>query len=472
MKDVYDYLFNFQPPQPSWANGRWDTYSSNEALSTISELGIPSILFVCGWLAFYIAIIGPINYFILGRIKRRELAWVTTPILVIVFSTFAYLTGFFYRGINPTLNRITVIQAWEGVAQAESDTLIGIYSPQREQYTLTSDNFLLYPNNSDDISLQGSTDWYSTQQGQNVVIPEIPVEIGGMKVVSANGFVPALAIEHDLVIDVNLTLEKITGTITNKSEYQINDAMFVTPGSWKRLGDLAAGESVQVSTALTAGANGPVFFNSDSFTILNLNYSIIDEDETDRRRNALLSSILSSEFGESNFNWGVYLIGWLDTSLPSASLQDKSSKITDTTLYIMQLSPNMTASESEIKIQSSMFIWEPSVINASPFYSYDSSVGEFVLKFRPAMPIHVSAVKSLTLHAESYYAPTDAIVSLWDYKAESWIPISINNWGNINIAEPERFVNPAGEVRVKVEGSQQNNYIEMSKTTISMVVEQ
>ncbi len=474
MTDIYEYLFNFQPPQPGWANGRWDTYTSNEALATISELGIPSILFVCGWLAFYIVIIGPINYFVLHMLKRRELAWITTPLLVIAFSTVAYLTGYFYRGVKPTLNRITVIQAWEGIAQAESDTLIGIYSPQREQYALkSSEGFLLYPNTSSDISMQGNTDWFSTQQGQNVVIPEIPVEIGGMKVVSANGFVPALQIEHTLLITPSGSQQKIEGTITNNSEYQINDAMLVTPDGWKRLGDIAPGKSEQVSIPLTTNTNGSQFFATDSFTILNTNYSLIDVNETERRKSALLSSILSAEYGESNLNWGVYLMGWLDASLPSATLQDKSSKITDTTLYIMQLSPGMAVSKGRTILQPAMFIWESSSINASPYYSYDSTVGEFELKFRPATPINISQVNSLTLHAESYISPiADVTVSLWEYKTESWVAVQINNWGNINIPEPERYVSPLGEVRVRVESSQQSTYVEMSKTTISMVVEQ
>ena len=41
----------------------------------------------------YTAIIGPINFLILRRINRRELAWITIPALVLLFSAITFFTG-------------------------------------------------------------------------------------------------------------------------------------------------------------------------------------------------------------------------------------------------------------------------------------------------------------------------------------------------------------------------------------------
>ncbi|MBK8024645.1 MAG: hypothetical protein IPK19_25285 [Chloroflexi bacterium] len=48
-----------------------------------------------GFLALYILLVGPANYFLLSRINRREWAWVTIPILILVFSALAHTLGEF-----------------------------------------------------------------------------------------------------------------------------------------------------------------------------------------------------------------------------------------------------------------------------------------------------------------------------------------------------------------------------------------
>jgi hypothetical protein len=39
-----------------------------------------------------------VNYFLLMLVGRREFAWFTIPLLIVVFSVFGYFTGFSVRG--------------------------------------------------------------------------------------------------------------------------------------------------------------------------------------------------------------------------------------------------------------------------------------------------------------------------------------------------------------------------------------
>ncbi len=469
MKDIYDYLLNFHVAPTSWANGQWDIYNANQALGTISELGVPSVFYICSWIILYILMIGPLNYILLRIIKRRELAWISIPALAILFSTVAYFSGYLYRGNDPTLNRITVIQAWDEVERAESHTLLGIYSPQREQYSIESaDNFLLYPYNTQDTNLMGNTGWYSIQRERNVIADKIPIEIGGMKIIAAHGSLPALPMEHALVIELSNSMPKLTGTITNTGADSLKDAILVTPGSWKNIGDLSPGKPMDVDVPLLAGADGPAFFTQDSMTILGLDYLDVENNEALSRKNSLLQSLLYAQYGANNMNWGIYLMGWLEEPAASANLSEGNPTILDTTFYIHQLSPGVQAQDGVIKLSPAMFRWESSSLEATPYATYESQDG-FTLKFRPAIPLQFSTVRSLTLHLDSYNAPTSITASLWDHELESWIPMENIFWGDFTVPNPERYVNRVGEVRLQVEDNQ-NNWVEMTHSNITLEV--
>jgi hypothetical protein len=471
MLTVYENLFLFRPSQAAWFDGQWDTYSTNEALTTIAELDIPSIFFICGWLTFYILLIGPANYLVLRIIKKREWAWVTIPAIVILVSAVSYIYGFLYRGNNPTLNRLTVVQAWDGVSQAESHSLIGIYSPQRDKYTLeAAENFLLYPYTSSDMNLQGNTSWASVLNGQNITAPDIPIEIGGMKVISAQGVASPLPIEHDLTFHLSQGNSILMGTIVNNSDVILHDAVLVTPADWKTIGDLSPGKSIKTNLNVFDLGAGPTFYNAGAMSILNLNYPIAAEDEAARRKEAFLRSVLTTEFDESNGNWGIYLMGWLEEPVSSANLQDFKSNVTDTTFYIQRISPAVSVPDSEIKLTTSLFEWESSNPSVSPYYGYESSTGEFTLHFRPAIDIKFDQVTSLELSLDSYSSPSAINVSLWDHTLNDWVVVDNVRWGGMIIPEPERYVSGNGEIFLKIKDPA-NNYIEMKRSGIELVVQ-
>lgn len=69
-----------------------------QALSNLPALDVPPAELLVGVLAGYILLIGPISYLVLRRLDRRELAWVTAPLLVLVFSSISYGIGASMKG--------------------------------------------------------------------------------------------------------------------------------------------------------------------------------------------------------------------------------------------------------------------------------------------------------------------------------------------------------------------------------------
>jgi len=472
MKDLYRVLFGFKEPKPVWLNGRWDTYAANQALSTLSELGIPSIFYICGWLAVYIVIIGPANYLLLRRLKRSELAWLTIPVVVMVFTCSAYIFGFFYRGTEPVLNRISVVQAWDGSEHARVRGLVGLYSPKRAKYTMeVNDTFTFFP--FDNSSLQKDGGWRTLQQGTSTLLPDVQVEIGGMQSVSVEGNIPALTFEHDLVLTVGSRTPTLSGTITNSSGLMLKNAILVTPDALKKLGDLPPSSSQDINLPLVPGKRGPQIYERDGWNLLGLNSYDLNINRDTLRQVALLQAIMDFNNQGSKTLGGIYLMGWIDEPLLPVSLRDSQSEAIDTTFYILMLSPSLNIETGSVNLPPNMFTWEASDEYVSPYYAYSSyfPAGGYTLRFRPAIPIRYHEIKSLTLHMESSADPKDVQAYLWDFEKEEWVKLENLSWGARNIPEPWLYVGLEGEIRLKIEGDQ-NTWIDIGPSNFTLVVEQ
>lgn len=106
----------------------------------------PSGLLV-GFTGVYLFLLIPFTYALLKRLDRKELAWVTSPILILGFTVGAYVMGTYLKGGGLTLNRAVVLETQAGSNQAAGMAWLSLYSPSRESYTIAADNSgeLLYP---------------------------------------------------------------------------------------------------------------------------------------------------------------------------------------------------------------------------------------------------------------------------------------------------------------------------------------
>ena len=68
--------------KPSWSDGFVNWSTAREATLTTSNTVLPTFLQLCGFLTLYIVLVGPLNYLVLRRLNRRELAWFTIPALI------------------------------------------------------------------------------------------------------------------------------------------------------------------------------------------------------------------------------------------------------------------------------------------------------------------------------------------------------------------------------------------------------
>ena len=99
------------------------------AVSQLPTLALPPITGLLALLVAYIVLIGPINYLVLKRLDRREWAWVTMPILIVVFAAGAYAYGAVLRGSDVIVNEIAIVRGAPGATEGSAQAYLGVFSP-------------------------------------------------------------------------------------------------------------------------------------------------------------------------------------------------------------------------------------------------------------------------------------------------------------------------------------------------------
>ena len=125
-------------PHPTWVSGFTRPESAAEAVANLPgrrpAAAFANAMSVPG--PIYIALVGPVNYFILSRIKRSGWGWVTIPLVIAVFTGIAWTVGFSLRGAEIIVSRLTVVQSFPNSDEARLEQVIGLLSPRRATYSL------------------------------------------------------------------------------------------------------------------------------------------------------------------------------------------------------------------------------------------------------------------------------------------------------------------------------------------------
>ncbi|CAG1012587.1 hypothetical protein ANAEL_04451 [Anaerolineales bacterium] len=473
MEKIYEHLLAFKSPKPSWAGGTWDIYNANTALSTLPELSLPSFVYICCWLGLYIVIIAPANYFVLRRMKRTELAWITVPALVVIFTCMAYFSGYAYRGTKPILNRIMLSQGWQGVDKAQATALVGVYSPTRTTYNLESqEQTLLYPFPTINESLQGSNNWLSAKTDSGTVVPDVRVEIGGMQSLGMDGYLSTtLSIQHNLKYVLSDKTPVLKGSLTNASEYELKDAVIIAPGGWEVLGNIGPGESKKINLILS---------NTNSASISRyaltsaIGWDVLPNDKIEeRRRSAFFNAVTTSYNDALGVNSGVYLMAWTDNDISvPVTLRDEKPNVTDTLFHIEKLTPEVELESAKLKLTSSVYGWESSLGDTVLTSSYNLPSNGYNIDFRPTLrvPIHISKVSSLTFTIGTNNAPQQIHPSIWNFQTETWTPLTLGSFGSVTVPEPSQHLGMDGEILLNIQGDP-NNYFDIISVDFVLMVQ-
>lgn len=500
LEGVFRSILSVSNERPGWAGSYRNWYNAGEAVNAIPGIGLPHVLQVCVFLGGYIIVIGPLNYFILRRFKRRELAWITIPAIVLLFASITYIASFGLRGTRATLHRLTVAQVWENSDWAQVESLVGIFSPRRAEYDLQVDgDLLLRPLPSDTYygAVDTSLDGASIEQTDKATIRHVRVDVGAIKPFVAQGQIVAPRFVSELQYSVTGPGPELEGTVTNLSTLTLHDAVVLAFSGFQRVGDVAPGEEVKVNIPLSSNratwtvqsqtqilpSGVPVsslyssgYYSGYDSTIENILGTASYYDDREIYRRYSLLTWLFDPYSSGGRGSGTYLVGWADESPVNVSLAGDGFNTADQTLFIVRLLPKMVLGNGAVTVPPGLMTWETldpgTGGGGSPYDSYLSQ-GYFSIRYRPFAGLDFSRITSLTLHLSSYGATGSAPlnVSLWDQSAGEWVQLDGVNWGNTHIQSPERYVGGDGHIDIRVENTSFQNSVSIENVDFTLVVD-
>lgn len=230
---VLPLQMQFSPPQQLRDQGFW---TLQQALN-LPALRLPSTLGFLGFLMLYVAVVGPLNYLLLRRLDRREWAYATVPLLVLLFSGGAYIWGTAGRGQSAIVSELSVVRAAPGADEGQATTYLALFSPSRATYDLR-----LQP---DALVSDLEPQWQRQGRGLDVLyaedsvrFPDLLVDVGGVRALTIEGDVPVPTVEA--------TVRTVDGdqqiTIRNRSDQPLEDVLVVRgDGRAQEIDALAAG---------------------------------------------------------------------------------------------------------------------------------------------------------------------------------------------------------------------------------------
>ncbi|HVO42792.1 MAG TPA: hypothetical protein VMT34_09220, partial [Aggregatilineales bacterium] len=246
--DFWYAVLNTSGAKPTWSNGVVADDRAQSAATFIKGLRLPDVAQLCGFLGIYIILIGPLNYLILKRIGRRELAWVTIPLIIVGYSIVAYITGFSLRGTQPTLNRLSVVRAWAGQPTARVDGIVGVLSPRRATYTLNAEKGLALRSIHTDFNVApggGVSITETPRETLDFSAQSIVVNAGLIAAFSAGGAVESQPLEGFATItlgDGSPTYpSRLSATFNNSTGMTLSNVVILYPGGSESVGSLAPG---------------------------------------------------------------------------------------------------------------------------------------------------------------------------------------------------------------------------------------
>ncbi|MDH5506737.1 MAG: hypothetical protein OEZ02_05915 [Anaerolineae bacterium] len=443
---------------PAWSGGIIQTRLAENAASAISSLRMPSGILLCGLLGFYTVIVGPLNLLFLKRKKKSELAWLTIPGMIIIFTVIILMTGGYLRGNQVIMKRLAIVQVWDDVPQAQVNGVVSVFSPSRERFDIEVGGGLM-PYSLTFGSHSSSVEINAT--GQTSLMENVLIDTGGMKIFGIEGSVPASGMSHDLHLEIEDRGVRLRGEVTNTSGLTLNDAVLIYPSGEKKLGQLTPNETIKVDLTIPRS----LFFGDQSSywstknTVLAEAVSGISgrpQDADEYVRVNLWDSVIPQRTADIVRGDSIYITGWVSEPWLPVELDSRFDH-EDSTLYIYSIRPNTDSVAGGAIFFPDDFTWElvETDMEEDEVTPYDLDLYGKLAEFHFSLkqPSAITQVNSLILHVLPFESigkndVPGAVIYLWDFTLGNWTKMNVTEWGNYIVPYPAKYVGEFGEIRL------------------------
>ncbi|MCX6344339.1 MAG: hypothetical protein NT018_04610 [Armatimonadetes bacterium] len=415
--DQNRYSKYYGGPSPYASMGMMETVAQNPSVK------MPSFNTIGLFLLGYIIILVPVNYFLLKKKRRLELAWVTTPLIVIAFTLGAYAIGYTMKGGDLQLREAVVIEGSSGARFARMVSNATLFSPARRSYDVSIDDPSAI---SQVVATEENESTPVTYLGEKSTIPDVGMAMWSSKTFEAVGGADlGGAINSRLMLSSN----KLTGEIRNDTNIPFKSCVLSYNNSQQDFGALNPGDSVKVD--MNISTNGRAAFGSS---------------ELDQKLDGYLSGKIVSA--------GPVLIGVPAKDAKIIDLPNNTLKASRAVRYIFRLDYAVAGS---FKLSEQSISGQIIEMDNGQYYNQNMSkqAGSLVIDsispkakvtcmFRLPVP---TGGKITSLHIKETSNAPNFSYSFYNYTSSKWEPFIMG--AGITISNAAKYVGANNEVRLK-----------------------
>ena len=448
--------------------------SMTQALSNLPSLEVPPAELLLAVIVGYILLIGPISYLVLRRMDRRELAWVTAPVLVVLFTACSFGIGNSLKGSDVITNQISLIRTSTAGGAATVQTYAGIFSPQRSTYDLRveADALLarLRPPNFGGPVI--NTADVAVEQGNPAQLRDLAIGVFGFEGVRADAIVdyePSISLEWRVDEDGDLV-----GVVTNTGETPLVDVAYVSSSIGERIGDLAPGQEGEFRVPDTN-------FNGSSASDQVYGFGGFDPADVEQRDLIMRRQVIDALVGYGSFvpggidipsaGRGPFIIAWRAEEGPLPVLVDElvAQRYANT---VEVLSVRKPIGTGEVRIRPaqmsiSVIATEGDANSGGPGMMFvgDGSVTYSITLPLEASNIEVSELKvivgpdpGMVFQDQGGFGgfwPAGFTAEVRNPQTGEWVPLGdISQQATFEIDDPATAISAGGRIEVRITGEQ------------------
>lgn len=342
-KKAYSYIDSKANMQSHWFNN---------IVSYLPLDFLPSMYTIIIILMLFILIVGPVNYLALKKLDKRELIWITIPMIVILFSASIYTLGFKTRLREPIANNVSIINIDHETNTANIITKSGLMGFKNGDWNVTFDN-------TKEVFLEDRRQHDVIQRfGNKEIVTEYIFNKEKEIVFKKAGIldVETVMIKHEIKLDDRIDRDfrlkdgKIVGEINNTSGIDLDDVVIFYGYNYVQVGDLKSGEKANEITLdpskISSNTSRNWYDLLDSLYGRNRGYSSFNPQQQNKDRDSILNDDIKRDIIEGLFrsDKGVvnsnkfFLVAWnRDDILGSIKLNNKEAKNLDRNLILIPL---------------------------------------------------------------------------------------------------------------------------------------
>lgn len=448
------------------------------ALQNLPMLDLPSVKGLAILLGVYILVIGPLNYLVLRWKNRLHWAWVTIPIITLIFSLSAFGLGYAMHGSDIFVNKTAIIETSPNGSTYTS--FIGLFSPAQSNYQIEIPGGGLispmspYYNPWDSFGQENavsSNREVRLVQSDPSLVRGLSIEQWSMQSFMVEGLDYEFgAFDSDLHMEGSL----LTGEIRNRTGHNLNDVTLIFNRRFQRLGDLPDGESLQVTLDM-AGVGAPTFGAPVAYMIYENEFmqtnNGIPPREAEVKRimlEALFqwgSPLSSSWAGQSSQNISLgqspVLVGWMSDAPPQVSVNGSLPPQQSNALVYSQLYYRMAGSDQislPVGLIPGSLVLTPleggtcGEAGATAVYIYR---GEAEFEFNLPADLLKARIQNLNLGLWSDGSTSNPpVASLYDFQQQAWVDLADLVLGENLVTAPRNYIDPDGLIRLRLSATQ------------------